>query len=90
MTELFTIPESKSPRLLWMEKYDVTIVKSGHKDIEPDPEGDGDWYPFTIYSGPIFNEEGEHLYGPCGQGLTEDEAFAGLAKCLKVKLWNEE
>ncbi len=88
MTELFSIPEHLSPRLKWMERHEVTIHKSGHAEIVESGEG-GDWYPFTIYSGRVFDEHGNHLYPPCGEGITEDEAFANLAKALKVRLWNE-
>ncbi len=33
MTELFTIPESKSPRLLWMDKHGVWTRKTEFVDF---------------------------------------------------------
>lgn len=88
MNTLFDLPESKSPRLLWMEKYQVTIHKSGYAEIVESEFGD--WYPFTAINGPVSDANGNHLYPPRGEGLTEDEALANLAKTLGVKLWNEE
>lgn len=79
MTTLFDLPESKSPRLLWMEKH--ALQTHYFKDAELGKE----WMAGIANNGRI-NDESSFI----GFGLTEDEALANLAIALGVKLWNEE
>lgn len=74
MNDLFEIPESKSPRLLWIEKHMITTRKTG---TDSDELGDCQRW---IAQNPM----------KIGYGHTEDEALTQLALKLGVKLWNEE
>lgn len=35
MNELFAIPESRSPRLIWMERHGITIQHNPHLELDP-------------------------------------------------------
>lgn len=91
MSELFDIPESKSPRLLWLEKHRIRIIDNG-TDYE-----DGDECEFSgnqLYRFCAHELQGDgdpimffdHL---TGWGHTFDDAIFNLAKKLKIPLWNE-
>ncbi len=82
MNELFPQEQVavKSPRMLWMERYAVTIWD--HGDAIEDELGEHARFQAQGRSGlgmPHYTE-----------GKTEDEAIAALAIKLRVKLWNEE
>ncbi len=74
--ELFPIEESKSPRLLWIEKHGIKARR-----YSPDE--------FDYLAGQLF-VWGASGGGEWGQGDTEDEALAQLAVKLGIRLWNEE
>ena len=76
MTELFDIPETKSPRLIWLERNGIKVSPSrthgpSHKH----------WMAYR-HSGDFISSS--------GYGETEDEAITSLAIKLGIKLWNEE
>ena len=83
MSELFTIPEQKSPRLLWIEKHQIRL----HHFPEFDGTQEGDdgtrLYPYFAIAKGDYPEQG-------GAGMSVDEAITDWAKKNKVKLWNEE
>ena len=79
MTDLFDIPESKSPRLLWMEKHGI---KTRQLDF---PERDYDWMAWRKR-----DENANGIPAISGQGDTEGDAIADLAQRLGIRLWNEE
>jgi hypothetical protein len=77
---LFDLPETLSPRLEWIRKNGILITDGG-KDFQ-----DGDESEFSsnqLYR--FYAGIGETV---CG-GHTEDQAIVGLAKLMKLKLWNE-
>ena len=75
--ELFTIPETKSPRLCWLEKHGVTCYKSEYDHAGPtDPD---ELWRARIASNPVE-----------GKGATMDDAIVDMAKRLNLKLWNEQ
>jgi hypothetical protein len=82
MNELFDIPESKAPRLRWMEKHDIRRHRA---DLDDENLPWSAWFP-----------ENEHESGlpmdpeACGYGVTENDAIVDLAVKHKIKLWNEE
>ena len=91
MTDLFNIPESKSPRLVWMEKHDLLPVA-----------GEWCWYVWSRADEQEERENCDYML-PCsfwiprdgkphqvGKGKTEDEAITDWARKNNVKLWNEE
>ena len=71
---LFDIPETKSPRLLWMERHHIQTRETGTVSDEL-----GDCRRWIAES-PVGN----------GYGETEDGASTQLALKLGIKLWNEE
>jgi len=85
---LFDIPESKSPRLLWIEKHGVLTHHSPHMDDDP-------WMaiiPFDGHTGSIgaIMAEWCRLYDETGMiGYGETEAIVKLAIAHNLKLWNE-
>lgn len=74
MTDLFHIPESKSPRLKWMEKYNIKTWFTEGLD-----------YPWCAATEEMILRCSDKL----GTGDTEDEAITNLAKSLGIRLWNE-
>jgi len=80
MSELFDIPESKSPRLLWMERHGIATINSGidHED--------GDECEIT-------GNQCYRYYATCGNqasgGHTKDDAIIALAVKLQLRLWSE-
>lgn len=81
MTTLFTLPESKSPRLLWMEKHGVEISHRPEFNGEDEDEFGNVLYPFAALA-PRCHER--------GFGNTQDDALTDWAKKNNVKMWNEE
>lgn len=77
MSELFDLPESKSPRLQWMEKHGIEVSPpvTGCKVVT------NSWMAFQRF--------GIDIPETC-YGHTEDEAITQLALKLGIKLWNEE
>lgn len=73
------LPESKSPRLLWMERHRAEVRATprwepGFEDEDGDPL-------HQFYASVLgYTERG---------GGTEDEALAKAAKAAGVRLWNE-
>ena len=70
---LFSVPETPSPRLLWMQRHGITtsppfVTSEAHRDH---------W----LASG--------KLGLPFGEGDTEDDALVDYAKRHGLKLWNE-
>lgn len=80
MSELFDLPESKSPRLQWMERHGITVRRYGPHDCGKPGWQDNEWFAM----GKV------HLNYEIGYGDTEDEAITQLALKLGIKLWNEE
>ena len=75
MSELFDMPETKSPRLLWMEKHGLTIHHQPYDHAGPMDKEDR-------YAA-IYNQKS------IGKGSTPDDALVAAAKSLNIKLWNE-
>ena len=75
MSELFDIPESKSPRLLWIEKHGVKFERDWHDDLE-----DETW--------PWVASSGNHLgYGQTqDEAITDLARVAGILTWVDEKL----
>ncbi len=77
---LFDIPETPSPRILWMRKHGIEIVDSG---IDHDEGDECD----------ITGNQCYRYYATCGEqssgGHTKDDAVFALAIKLQLRLWNE-
>lgn len=91
MTELFTIPEQKSPRLLWIEKNDIIVRERGDVFYAWDAATESRVYEDCDYDNP----QGFDMISDCptrwlGIGATEEDAITDWAKKNKVRLWNEE
>ena len=76
MTELFDLPETKSPRLIWMKRHGIKVSPSrthgpSHKH----------WMAYR---------HNEDFISASGYGETEDDAITSLAVKLGLRLWNEE
>lgn len=90
MDSLFAIPETKSPRLLWIEKHGVLTHHAPHCDEDP-------WMaiiPMDGHKGSVgaIMAEWCRLYDECnavGYGKTEADAIVDLACNLNIPLWNE-
>lgn len=79
MTDLFDLPPSLSPRLLWMEKHGIEIEQ------ESDPKLGNFWWAWsTKYSG----EDPDSAISMIGD--TEEDAVFQWARMHGVPLWNEE
>lgn len=84
MNTLFPLPESPSPRLLWLKERAITTFFT--------PAFQGDEEGWTAHVGPL----GETLRdcermkedGRMRDGYTEDEAITRLAVAQGWKLWN--
>lgn len=76
MNELFPIPETKSPRLKWMERHHLTIHHQPYDHAGPMDEQE--------------HYAAIHGMKPIGYGATPDEALVAAAKSLNIKLWNEQ
>jgi hypothetical protein len=91
--ELFAIPETKSPRLKWMEKMKADGMLTHYAEhCDEDP-----WaaiIPFDDHKGTIGDimVEWGGLYDNrdlIGYGQTESDAMIDCAHKNKLKLWNE-
>lgn len=80
MSELFTIPETLSPRLKWMREQSIHIIDNG-------PVGEGE-SRYCAYQG-VAGRTGMFVWDWTGYGQTEDEALVQLCKKLDLLLWNE-
>lgn len=88
MSELFNIPESKSPRLQWIE---------GHGILTACNHNIGQWYAVIPKAGDedrdIRQLVTDYHYtlasSRVGKGQSEDEAITNLAKNIGLRLWNE-
>jgi len=80
MTDLFNISESKSPRLLWMEKHGITTMPPADNDQEQD------WLAWRK------SDEigGMPPMDKVGEGGTESAAITDLCRLVGIRLWNEE
>lgn len=88
MSELFDIPESKSPRLLWMKRHGV---KTRHEPTIAHPNGD--WVAWTGNYGESLQAASEMSPGGCyliEWGDTEMDAICNLCTWNGWNLWNEE
>ena len=81
MTDLFDIPESKSPRLLWMERYRIVTHKSDVCDNDK---------PWMAWRKKDENANGIPRIGLVGEGETEHDAIVDCCLVLGIRLWNEE
>ena len=83
---LFDLPESKSPRLIWMEEHQIrTHDKPEMEDVR--------WSAWTPESDWDETHPGCFKIGAddsVGFGPTELDAIADLARKLSLKLWNEQ
>jgi hypothetical protein len=80
MSELFDIPESKSPRLLWIEKHGIKIIDSGidYEDCDECEITGNQCFRYYASSGDL-----------ASGGHTKDDAIIALALKLQLRLWNE-
>jgi len=74
MDELFEIEESKSPKMLWMERHGVSV-------FGPDEDDE--------FCAEAWDDRGEGMWREA-YGIGEQEAIAELAAKCGWKLWNEE
>lgn len=75
MSDLFDLPPSLSPRLMWFKKYSVTCA----------------WTHQTEFFEEGYLARGRHRGSNfVANAPTEDEAITALAKAMRVPLWNEE
>jgi hypothetical protein len=87
MSELFEIPESKSPRLKWIEQHEVKTLL-----MKQDPEM---WFPdmpWVAYTGEFNQDAPEEVFkmtSDFGVGANEDDAVMNWAIANKKTLWNE-
>ncbi len=80
MNDLFEIPKTLSPRLLWIAKHGFYTGKLNHTE---DEAGDVPAKWVATRQDPIFRAIS------VGYGDTEDEALTQLALKLGIRLWNE-
>ena len=81
MDTLFELPETPSPRLVWMRKLGVVTEQSPKNKVgDEDEEGNfiHAWYAY-------FKADEMTAMG----GATEQEALCNFAKFHNLKLWNE-
>jgi len=84
---LFPVEESLSPRLAWIRRNHVVTYRS---DVEPVC-----WFagkadaPVTDVASWFVEETSANGDSRIGEGDTEDEAIAELARKHGMKLWNE-
>lgn len=78
--ELFKVPVTKSPRLLWIEKHRIEVRPT--KDWQPGMEDDDGDEVERFYA----TDDGVHMHG----GDTEDNALAAWAEARGKLLWFEE
>ena len=74
MNELFTTPETKSPRLKWLDQHGIWTRKVEYDHAGP-TESEDLWKASAA--------------GMDARGADEAEAIVNLAKKMKIRLWNE-
>jgi len=86
MDTLFDIPDSPSPKKVWMDRHDYKVQRN--KNMQAGEE------PFDAWDAGLgvdpydaFSKEGP--YG-MQSGESEDEALVNLALMQGIPLWNEE
>ena len=77
MNELFDIPETKSPRLKWMEAHLIAVGENIFTPTHSDDFRHG------------YTRRADCATGS-GYGNTDDEALVDLAKRQGWRLWNEQ
>ena len=78
--ELFNVPETKSPRLLWIEKHRIKFNRTRFEVGDECPETGSELWPVYAYD----REDKQH------GGATEDDALAAWALARHKLLWFEE
>lgn len=85
---LFPLPESPSPRLLWIARHGVQVIDNGG-DVLVESESRA-WreYRWCAYCG----EPGRTLFAgnEAGFGDTEADAIVDLCRKTGLKTWQEE
>jgi hypothetical protein len=76
MSELFDIPETKSPRLIWMDRHGIKVIA-----LRTNAKSFNRWMAYR-HDRDFINAS---AYGP-----TEDDAITLLAVKLGIRLWNEK
>jgi rRNA maturation endonuclease Nob1 len=84
MNELFDIPESKSPRLKWIEENGILTAKDNMgawHAVSPREDDDTSRVISLMmqYKGSMRHAKGQ----------TEDDAITNLAKAIGLRLWTE-
>jgi hypothetical protein len=88
MSELFDIPECKSPRLKWIEENGILTGYNGNTST---------WYAVLPKRGDEQRDirqlvtDYHHTLASyrVAKGQTEDDALTNLAKPIGLRLWNE-
>jgi hypothetical protein len=75
---LFDIPETLSPRLIWMREHGIATFSHA-------PDADGEWTAQKYHVG-----ESGLKFLLRRTKPTEEEALTALALAAGIKLWNEE
>ena len=84
MSELFDdLPESKSPRLLWMERHGVNCKFNEQTELYEAWTGKHD-EAMAYTSSEALKDFGIH------ESASKDDALRKLAVAQDIKLWNEE
>ena len=87
MSELFNIPECKSPRLKWIEENGILTGRdttgTWHAVI---PKGGDEWLGAAVL---VLKYHGTLAASRVASGATEDDALTNLAKAIGLRLWNE-
>lgn len=89
--ELFSVPETKSPRLKWMERHGVAVREFPERAADPgaeDMETGKELWPWEAFklSTPTDNGLPSIRYG----AATQDEALAAWARANGQRMWFEE
>lgn len=93
--DLFEVEETKSPRLLWIEKHGFLTHDDGVLNDDPDAR----WMAIIPFEGDEGKDIGTimaescRLYEECnaiGYAANEADAIEDCASRLKIPLWNEE
>ena len=85
--ELFDVPETKSPKLKWLEQHKIKTEQTQYKVGDEDEFGE-DLFPWYAWTGGanIARTSTSKMAG----GETEDEAIRNLAIKLHLRTWGEE
>ena len=94
MSELFSIPQTLSPRLKWLKKHAVhTHFDEGVTPGEECEVSGERLYPWCALTGEVQTNIADAIFaeeGRVGYGDTEDDAIYDLATKRGWRLWNEE